>query len=104
MKNIRHDLSGVNNEVPDPYAGDAPEGPTGPGALRGPITGGTPMHAKPISESDGDWEPCDMKCPGCGEAGHVFCRIWESSCGGYEDFRYECRKCGNSWWIEGPDA
>ena len=34
----------------------------------------------------------------------VYRRIWESSCGGYEDKHYKCADCGYDWWIEGPDA
>lgn len=30
--------------------------------------------------------------------------IWESSCGGYEDYHYFCFRCGKNWWIDGIDS
>lgn len=54
-----------------------------------------------------DWEPvkdASVPCRKCGEPGGVEVREWESSCGGYEDYKYRCNNCNQSWWIEGPDA
>ena len=70
------------------------------------------MHDKPMAESEGtfraDWKPTraenpDFKCRECG-SDDVHYRIWESSCGGYEDVKYRCRGCGRTWWVEGADA
>lgn len=44
-----------------------------------------------------------MKCVACGEQ-QVSCTPWESDCGGYEDYQYECDACGKVWWVEGPDS
>jgi len=44
-----------------------------------------------------------FKCRICG-SDDIWYRTWESSCGGYEDAKYECRGCKLTWWIEGPDA
>ncbi len=31
-------------------------------------------------------------------------RLWESSDGAYEDYKFTCPNCGHSWWEEGADA
>lgn len=54
-----------------------------------------------------DWEPVkdpSVPCRKCGTAGHIQVREWESSCGGYEDYKYRCNYCDETWWIDGPDA
>lgn len=69
------------------------------------------MHIKPANDDtgkfDGDWKPARtadvvFKCR-CG-SNNIWCRIWESSCGGFEDTKYECRDCNLTWWVDGPDA
>lgn len=40
------------------------------------------------------------KCPST----TVTYRIWESTCGGYEDHHFTCTECGHDWWVDGPDA
>jgi len=66
------------------------------------------MHSKPMSESDGtfdsDWKLSDRACPYCGVNGQRDYRVWESSCGGYEDEHNRCLACGKVWWVEGPDS
>lgn len=66
------------------------------------------MHTKPMAESegtfDGDWRKSDRPCPHCKAVGQRYYKVWESSCGGYEDEKNECRACGKVWWVEGPDA
>ena len=72
------------------------------------------MHSKPMAESEGEFRDAmkpaigrDGKpwpCRKCGVAGHVVYRIWESSCGGYEDIKYCCSSCGKTWWVEGSDS
>ena len=70
------------------------------------------MHTAPMPESDGtfesDWKPTKPEnptftCRACG-SDNVWYRVWESSCGGYEDVKYHCRACGRVWWVEGADA
>lgn len=31
-------------------------------------------------------------------------RCVESSCGGFDDYKFRCKDCGETWWAEGPDA
>jgi predicted SprT family Zn-dependent metalloprotease len=64
------------------------------------------MHTKEMSEFDGDFSPPSEEkytCYKCKQKA-VTCQKWESSCGGYEDYKYECKACGHSWWVEGPDS
>ena len=64
------------------------------------------MHTGPMRDSDGvfdEWKTTTLTCRKCVGA-NVVRRVWESSCGGYEDDQYHCNDCGNSWWVEGPDA
>ena len=44
------------------------------------------------------------KCRECQKRGFVYCTIWNSNDGGYTDFKLECRNCGSTWWIDGPDS
>ena len=30
--------------------------------------------------------------------------LFESSCGGYEDYRYTCTVCGAVHWVDGSDS
>jgi uncharacterized OB-fold protein len=62
--------------------------------------------AKTYSESDGTFregKQSDRPCRKCGLLS-VTVREWESVCGGYLDYKFECRACGYVWWIDGPDA
>lgn len=70
------------------------------------------MHTKPMAESEGtfgdEWKPTkaenpDFKCRKCG-SDDIWYRVWDSSCGGYEDTKYECRGCKRTWWVESADA
>lgn len=63
------------------------------------------MHIKPMQQSDGSfskWKKANIKCPRCGKQ-KVKYIIWESSCGGYEDYKFKC-KCGYTWWVDGIDS
>lgn len=65
------------------------------------------MHTQPIPESAGTFrEPdaCKFNCRFCDGVKTVTCKTWESSCGGYEDDKYTCAKCGKSWWVDGADS
>ena len=64
------------------------------------------MHTKPMGEDEGTFagaKPVDMRCPRCNRK-TITVRSWESSCGGYDDDKYECSSCDTHWWVEGPDA
>jgi hypothetical protein len=64
------------------------------------------MHTGPMKDSDGDFKPgCGQKhkCRKC-DAVEATCEEWESSCGGYEDYRYTCGACGYVWWVDGIDS
>lgn len=63
------------------------------------------MHVKPMAEHDGTFNPSKKlyPCPKCHKE-TLECRIWESSCGGYEDYKYDCRSCGHSYWVDGIDS
>ncbi len=65
------------------------------------------MHTGPMPESAGEFQPPAKKlydCRYCAGTGCVEMRLWESSCGGYDDEKYTCQKCGKTWWIEGADG
>jgi transposase-like protein len=59
-----------------------------------------------MKESEGtfenNWKDSIIKCPKCG--GDVQYRMWESSCGGYEDAKFKCKKCSYIWWVDGSDS
>lgn len=60
---------------------------------------------KSMAESEGVFTKSDVArrpCPKC--AGEVRVQLWESSCGGYEDEKYTCTKCGHVWWVDGSDS
>lgn len=63
------------------------------------------MHTGPVDGNftDDDWKQSQQLCRDCGAAS-VFYKAWESSCGGYEDYKYKCDNCGKTWWVEGPDS
>ena len=64
-------------------------------------------HMQPMSEDQGTFtveESTDRKCPKCNSP--MTCKTWESSCGGYEDYKYTCtnKECGHYYWIDGIDS
>jgi len=59
-----------------------------------------------MNEFDGEFTTTTEKlyeCPKCSNLS-LSKRIWESSCGGYEDVKYECSSCGYYYWIDGIDS
>jgi hypothetical protein len=68
-------------------------------------------HMRQMHVSEGefqDWERAvgyQRACRNrhCGEA-DVWCCRWDSNDGAYEDYRYECRGCGKTWWVDGIDS
>lgn len=64
------------------------------------------MHTKSLPDSAGEfdkWEDSKVPCHSCNEL-KVKYRIWESSCGGFEDLNFKCLGCGKEWWVDGPDS
>lgn len=66
------------------------------------------MHTKPMPESAGTFRKPEQQkyiCRRCLKT-TAACRMWESSCGGYEDYKYECqdKACGYEWWVDGIDS
>lgn len=65
------------------------------------------MHTQPMQEHDGVFSSQEekpiCKCPRCGKFS-VYCKTWESSCGGYIDDKFICRECGYKWWVDGIDS
>jgi hypothetical protein len=64
------------------------------------------MHTKSMSESEGTFSsnrysdrPHNKDCDG-----RVRVETWESSCGGYEDYKMTCEKCQKVWWVDGIDS
>lgn len=65
------------------------------------------MHTKQMSESDGKFDNEKSYigiCPSCEKEAKIIYKVWESSCGGYEDTKYRCSKCNYSWWVDGIDS
>lgn len=59
-----------------------------------------------VSESSGVFSEEIQSARTCRKCGskNVTCRVWSSSCGGYEDEKYTCRDCGAVQWVEGADS
>lgn len=63
-------------------------------------------HMKEMEEHEGTFSPPEDKkypCQKCG-AVEAICRLWESSCGGFEDYQYTCKTCKHVWWVDGIDS
>ena len=64
------------------------------------------IEARTYSAGEGTFAKPEEKlytCRSCGKAAAT-CRTWESSCGGYEDYKYTCTACGHEWWVDGIDS
>jgi ssDNA-binding Zn-finger/Zn-ribbon topoisomerase 1 len=62
------------------------------------------MHIMTMAESEGTFTKTEKTYRPCRECGaEMTCRVWESSCGGYEDYEYTCTN-GHVEWVDGPDA
>lgn len=64
------------------------------------------MHTGPMPDSDGEfggWKSSGGPCRHCGETAVLY-RVWESSCGGFEDYHFKCKSCGQTWWVDGIDS
>jgi RecJ-like exonuclease len=64
-------------------------------------------HTRQMAEHEGEFGEAkcsDQPCHNCNTVGSVTYTVWESSCGGYEDFKYACKACGHTWWVDGIDS
>lgn len=66
------------------------------------------MHTGPVpGKYTSNWEKCNITNPRfrcrCGSKNIMF-RLWESSCGGYDDVNYKCLDCERVWWVESSDS
>lgn len=65
------------------------------------------MDTKLNSDSDGkfieEYRQTSRSCPRCGKK-KSYIKIWESSCGGYQDNKIWCQACDHKWWVDGPDS
>lgn len=62
---------------------------------------------KPMKESDGEFTSAGTAtryCLNCKEKTLHTELTWESSCGGYEDYKYECSHCHTVHWVDGIDS
>lgn len=66
------------------------------------------MHTKPMPERSGRLSAeriSPQRCRGkCDKTTDHRCWTWESSCGGYEDYKFECIDCGHVFWVDGDDG
>lgn len=65
------------------------------------------MHAKAITEKAGtftDSKTVMLYCSSCGTKTPHEEATWESSCGGYEDYKFTCSVCDKVSWVDGPDS
>lgn len=46
----------------------------------------------------------DIQCRKCACKGTVSMRVWESSDGAFEDYKFKCAACGHVWWVDGIDS
>lgn len=65
-------------------------------------------HTRKMNESEGELSPSELvqiECPKCKKT-DCSVQIWESSCGGWEDYKYSCLNpdCRYQWWIDGIDS
>lgn len=63
-------------------------------------------HATGMAEHQGSFSTeasTDAECRYC-KARTVTEKEWESSCGGWVDWKYTCATCKKTWWVEGIDS
>ncbi len=66
------------------------------------------MHTAPMSELDGQFTealPTERECDKCGAPMTV--QEWDSSCGGFTDYKYTCTnrpQCQRIYWVDGGDS
>ena len=64
-------------------------------------------HTPNMPESAGTFatpvEAPEINCWRCKEP-EVTEQVWDSSCGGWTDYKYTCHHCGYVWWVDGIDS
>lgn len=65
-------------------------------------------HFGPMPDSAGEFTQESAMyirhCNKCNLERPHTCERWESSCGGYTDYRYSCVVCGTIHWVDGIDS
>lgn len=64
------------------------------------------MHTKTMAEHEGTFkelEKTERPCHKC-KGTNVTVQDWDSSCGGYTDYKYTCGDCKHVWWVDGIDS
>lgn len=59
-----------------------------------------------MKDSEGEFgnlKKASAPCYHC-KQDELYFQIWESSCGGYEDYKYQCKSCKKTWWVDGIDS
>ena len=65
------------------------------------------MHTGPMKDSDGTFSAervCTRPCAHCRKQTDHKGLTWDSSCGGYTDYKFTCLTCGAVHWVEGSDS
>jgi len=66
------------------------------------------MHTKPMEDSDGTFDQTENTLTACHKCKQqtVEVKEWNSSCGGYTDYKYTCTNpaCKHYWWVDGADS
>ncbi len=62
----------------------------------------------PMAEHEGTFQPAEEKRHRCYKCKQdtVKMETWDSSCGGYTDYKYTCENpaCKHVWWVDGIDS
>ncbi len=64
-------------------------------------------HTGPMPESAGEFTDTHQSlrsCRKCQKVTHHRCETWDSSCGGYTDYKYTCLECSAVHWVDGCDS
>lgn len=66
------------------------------------------MHTGPMPDSAGEFTKeagtSQRYCDKCEQKTPHTCESWDSSCGGYTDYRYTCTLCKKVHWVDGIDS
>lgn len=64
-------------------------------------------HIGPLPESAGEFTDEHLSIRGCSKCAKPTnhkCETWDSSCGGYTDYKYTCLECSTVHWVDGIDS
>lgn len=65
------------------------------------------MHTGSLPESSGSFSAerlCSRPCRTCDQVTEHKCETWNSSCGGFTDYKFTCLICRAVHWIDGIDS